>query len=454
MLIAQRSNACDAVVGRSGGGVARGGQDLTPQIPLSLSFLLESGPGRCISKNLAWSGGDWFPPGLWCCVSRHEWMPSKPLFWAGLKLMQAQARRRGQARQSTTDTPPSRRACFGSNLSRGCADALQMSWCVTDCTLDTVAPQSPSRLGRFGSPPTWASLPRAVCWTVLRMALAEVVAGECRRQSWLAGRRQPEEGTLLANNIAAHDRASPSGRSVKIRTGFEDGSIGRKQHPARWVSSENNRRGHTPRRLILGRRSVEAQIPSKYGRDRSSFGYPPAVAQPTTARLSGAGGRASTSGGRTDPPPSIRNFHSSSASRSLQAGPASAVSHSDQLHQAGTEVLICICVHLLFFSPGRLLHLSMQTLRPTLPSSNTTSPRTCEWTRTSRHPGPSSHRVPIWEHPQSPAVPGRRVRQSAALGCIDAQGQPREPREPSNDNGRWHTQRWGREGTPTALGLH
>lgn len=142
-------------------------------------------------------------------------MPSKPLFWAGLKPTQAQARRRGdwgrlgRARQKT---PPSRR--FSPNLSRGCADALQMLWCVTDYTVDTVAPQSPSRHGRFDSPPAWTSLPR----DVFRMALAEVVAGECRRQSWLAGRRvvdsPREDGT--GRNFETELPSLPSTEQVRL----------------------------------------------------------------------------------------------------------------------------------------------------------------------------------------------------------------------------------------------
>lgn len=181
------SKACGQERGRGWEGRAR--WKLTPQIPLSLSS------SSILLKRVEDWSGDWLPPGLWCCVSLHEWMPSKPLFLGRPETdaSAGAARRRGQARQSTTDTPPSRRACFSPNSSRGCADTLQLSWCVTAQWTWTVAPQSPSRHGRFGSPPTWAmrNLPRAV-WTLQR-ALAEVVASECRRQSWLAGRRQREE---------------------------------------------------------------------------------------------------------------------------------------------------------------------------------------------------------------------------------------------------------------------
>lgn len=259
---------------------------LTPQIPLSLSS------SSILLKRVEDWSGDWLPPGLWCCVSLHEWMPSKPLFLGRPETdaSAGAARRRGQARQSTPDTPPSRRACFSPNLSRGCADALQLSWCVTAQWTWTVAPQSPSRHGRFGSPPTWAmrNLPRAV-WTLQR-ALAEVVAGECRRQSWLAGRRQREE--LLRPNCPRCPRCPRCQVRLVGRSGL-DWKLGRKQLPARWVSSENSRRGHTPLRLILGREARwKRKYPSsqQYGRDRSPFGHPPAVAQPTIAGLSGAGG--------------------------------------------------------------------------------------------------------------------------------------------------------------------
>lgn len=263
----------------------------------------------------------------------------------------------------------------------------------------------------------------------------------------MAGWASTEGGTLRPN-CPRCPRCPRCQVRLVGRSGL-DWKLGRKQLPVRWVSSENSRRGHTPLRLILGR---EARWKRKYPSSQQIWTRPVPIWLPAGgssanhSRSVGCWGPL-TSGGRPDPHPQNPNlpFHSvlrvppgRASVCSFPGNPISPLSPVAPGRNRGLDL------HL-FFSPSRLLHLSMQTLH----SASNSPPTLTSHPRMDSHVAAPGAVLTPRSNLGAPTItsrpPGVESANPQASAVSTPKGQPRGPREPSDDNGRWHTlriQRW------------